>query len=428
MEEMKKTLNNILSFFVKGPCPPAGAAIGIYLLVFLTPFNPRLMGFGVAIMIVEQIIRLKPIRRSHIKESLHWKNPIIWLFLFYIMHVVGTLYSENMSFAELDLGMKASFAIFPLFFLLYKIEINWKWMVWSFLIGVFLSIVINFSWSFLIYLEEGSTYYLMNSELSHFMHRSYWAVYLSIGYFFLVRLILQNKLVKTLTLYLLGAFSIALIIVLTGAKIAYILLFLITIWGGVMIFKQQKNKWVVPGVLLALTISILTIFYVSPRLSGRIDQAFDAVSRPIDSYDKVHPHSTTARIMAWDAALVIIKENFWWGVGTGDVKDELIKEYDSKGCVGIAKKKLNSHNQFLNTHVTIGIFGVLFLFLSLFMNGVKKKNDHFYKWRRGIIVILFLALLPEAMLETQAGIIPYALFICMLPIVKKDYNCSDLPT
>jgi O-antigen ligase len=135
----------------------------------------------------------------------------------------------------------------------------------------------------------------------------------------------------------------------------------------------------------------------------------------MEERDKNSFESTTARILMWDTAYDLIKENFWFGVGTGDVKDELQKRNYEKGFTGVADKNFNSHNQFLNSHVAIGFFGVLFLLLSFVTPIIFSRRNYKYL-KVGVVLILFLSLMPEAFLETQAGIVPVAFFLSLFGI------------
>ncbi len=75
--------------------------------------------------------------------------------------------------------------------------------------------------------------------------------------------------------------------------------------------------------------------------------------------------STGMRIQAWESALDLVKSNPIFGTGTGDVKDELVKMYNSKGFVEIFNLRLNAHNQFLQSFAALGIFGFLLLLLAV---------------------------------------------------------------
>ena len=81
--------------------------------------------------------------------------------------------------------------------------------------------------------------------------------------------------------------------------------------------------------------------------------------------------------MVWKCSIEIIKENVFFGVGTGDVKTELNKKYEEKNIQQALKDNLNSHNQFLQTYVAIGLPGFILLLASLLLPllyGIKKGN------------------------------------------------------
>ena len=202
---MKKLLKKISTFFIEGP-------IGIYMMAFFIPLNPRMLGFVTAIIIVEQLLRSPKINKVHFKSQLSWRNPGIWLLLFYLMHVVGLLYTENMRFANMDLGMKATLGIYPVIFLLYNIKVNWGLFVKVFIAGAFVSIILNFFASLGVYLNTPDFYYLYGERLSHFMHRGYWAVYMVVAYFFLLKQMILAKSKFSFWLNLFGAIVMALFI------------------------------------------------------------------------------------------------------------------------------------------------------------------------------------------------------------------------
>lgn len=404
---MSKLLADFKLLFKEGP-------IGVYLMAFFIPLNPRMLGIVVAIIIVEQLIRRPKIDVLHLKSQLSYKNPGIWLLLFYLMHVVGLVNTENMSFAKMDLGMKATLAILPLFFILYKAELNWKIFIKSLIAGAIISIIINIFLSSGAYLKDYDFYFMSGEHLSHMMHRGYWAVYLLLAYFFLLKQMISSKSKSSFVMNLAGALLMLMFAVFSGAKVGLIILFLVTIWAATSLFKRFKNKWILPITVIVLVGGSVAVFYLTPKIANRMTSALSVITKPMDSFDKENPESTTARLMLWDSSLGLIQENFWWGVGTGDIKDELIKRNFENGYTGVAEQKLNSHNQFFNSHIAIGFFGSLFLLLSVVTNYLKRKPDEFRSWRMGIVTILFIALLPESMLETQAGIIPYAFFFTFL--------------
>lgn len=111
-------------------------------------------------------------------------------------------------------------------------------------------------------------------------------------------------------------------------------------------------------------------------------------------------------------------DNLPWGVGTGDVKDEITKYYLSKGSKIITTQYLNAHNQFAQTTIALGIPGLSVL-LSFFAFGFITA----YR-KRDIIFLCFLLLMSiqmlfESMLEQQAGVIFITLFFTFFCLWDK---------
>ncbi|MEX1192560.1 MAG: O-antigen ligase family protein [Brumimicrobium sp.] len=385
--------------------------IGVYLLAFMIPFQPKWYSLSIMILLLEQFIREYEIDKTLILKKLNFKNAGIWLVLFFLMHFVGLIHTENTSFAWMDIGMKASFILFPLYFLIFSVKINWKYLIHAFLTGLFLSIIVNFSLSFVEFFNSNSISHFFEAELTHLMHRSYWATYLSIGYIFLwYRMLYKNR---KRFLNFLGVFTLFVLTLMTGAKIGLILLLIITLIMITLWFKLSTKKL---NIIIAISGLLVVLFLVNlnfPQLYQRSKLSVKTLFIPMEKRDLTSFESTTARILMWDTATDLIEENFWYGVGTGDVKDELQKRNYEKGFTGVAEKNYNSHNQFLNTHVAIGFFSALFLFLAFLTPFLfTKGNNRFVQIL--VVLVLFLSLLPEAFLETQAGIIPVAFFLSLI--------------
>lgn len=396
-----------------------GSPIMVYVFAFMIPLAANMpeMGMAVLALFLEQIIRQSPIRRKAISVKLTWRNPAIWLVLFYLMYVVGLSYSSDMNYGWSDIGMKASLVIIPFYFLLFTINLDWKKLRTFFLFGAFVSIAVNVSLYFYYAetLQHIGFYYFKGEQLSHIMHRGYWAVYLAIAYYFVIyNLIIPSQRKMNVVFSFIQAFILFVFVALSGSKMGLIMVGLVTIWGIIQGIKRVKSKWIFLGAMGCVLIIGVGAFKTDSSLTHRFKKMLTETVKPIQKMDKIHPTSTSARRMTWDASISLIKENFWWGVGTGDVKNVLIQRDQEKGYVGIAKERLNSHNQLLNTQLAIGILGSLFLLLAFGVNFLKNKPNDDSNLRIGIALLLFLAILTESMLETQAGIIPYAFLLCLM--------------
>lgn len=131
--------------------------------------------------------------------------------------------------------------------------------------------------------------------------------------------------------------------------------------------------------------------------------------------------SVMQRIEYTKAAIAIAKQNFWTGVGTGDLEQSLIDQYRKMGSELKIQYRFHAHNQFLAVFITFGIFGLLwFLFALLYPPIVTKSfNDYFF------VVFFFIILgsmISDDTLETQAGATLFAFFYSLLIFGKSREN------
>ena len=133
--------------------------------------------------------------------------------------------------------------------------------------------------------------------------------------------------------------------------------------------------------------------------------------------------STGARIWFWKTTTEIVSENSLLGVGTGDIRDELSSKYRAKGIKTIQDKGFDSHQQYLQTFASLGVFGfvcLLSIFFLLFYQSVKHKQFVLF----GFTLLYFIFGLTESMLETQAGIIFFTFFGLLLYSINPS-KASD---
>lgn len=122
--------------------------------------------------------------------------------------------------------------------------------------------------------------------------------------------------------------------------------------------------------------------------------------------------SISQRIEFLKSAGVIIKENFWFGVGTGDVMD--VFNYTlGKTSAKLEKKYRNRvHNQYIVEFTALGVFGfLLFLFIT-FYPIIRFKIWKNYLFSAFYLIIL-LSYFTDNTLETQMGISFYVFFFSL---------------
>jgi O-antigen ligase len=135
------------------------------------------------------------------------------------------------------------------------------------------------------------------------------------------------------------------------------------------------------------------------------------------------PHSgTQTRIIMWTVATEAFLD-YPMGVGTGNV-DEVLAHYQRKyHQEHMIEYQYNPHNQFLQTGLEIGVFGLLTLvgiILVPLMQGIRQKNY--------VLVLVAASLgfncLFESMLQRQSGIFYYTFLILILSVTLVKFKQS----
>jgi len=384
--------------------------IGIYLLIFLIPIYPKLFALGILILLIDLSVRRFIFKEKRSRSKLSFREGNFWLIIFFLLHIIGVSYSENISFAWMDIGMKLSFIVFPIIFILNPIKINWEKLASYFILGALVSVLICFIMASINYYNTGYYAHYFDSRLSFMMHRSYWATYLVMASLFSWFLHYRNNINLLKLLFLFIIFSA--FIFMSGSKMGIILLLISTlIWIFIIMLNRKAYAF---GVFTALFLVVIgfSVDYFAPQLSSRIHNSINSIT----TTNKIDPKTTesnASRILVWRSSKKIISNNFFFGVGTGDIKDELKKQNLESGYTGVANLNMNAHNQFLNTHVALGVFGslsLLFAFITAFYNGIRKRIIVLPL----VVLILFLSLLTESFFETQAVIVPGAFILSLI--------------
>jgi len=123
-------------------------------------------------------------------------------------------------------------------------------------------------------------------------------------------------------------------------------------------------------------------------------------------------YSISQRIEFIKTAFHIIENNFWFGVGTGDVPDAFSRQYEIDNSKLAKQNRLRAHNQLVTFMLTFGIFGFLIILISLLAPAIILKKFSNYLFLV-IFIIGFLSFLNEDTLETHQGISFFAFFYAL---------------
>lgn len=124
-------------------------------------------------------------------------------------------------------------------------------------------------------------------------------------------------------------------------------------------------------------------------------------------------HSLSQRLEFMSNGLRVFGQHAWWGVGTGDVNDEIMKQYEMDNSILQEKWRFRPHNQYITFLVAFGSVGML-LIIGLFAAGLVYQKHNIDQVSLAFLLIVLLSMLSEDTLETQAGATFYAFFLSLL--------------
>lgn len=364
----------------------------------------------------------------------HNKLLFILFILFFAWQIIGMLYSDNPKEGWRNITIRLSLFLFPLVLISPGDMIRRKvtTLLRLFALSTFFYLIIcfgyalyrsiNFQNGILTFNPHLPVYTWLNyfyaSELAIFQHPSYLSMYALLSVFiafesFFDRLVSKNQRIFWLLVSIILLVSIYLL-----SSRAGILATIIT----VPLYFSYKYRIMDVNRKIGLFV-LLSIFILVPILisNPRLNYYFKGESKKEWS-NKMLKES---RIIIWKAAFNIIRHNVVFGVGTGDIQDELNKEYKRIGDTDLAlDKNLNAHNQFIEVLLANGLIGLI-LFFSLFgmmlYISISERNLIYMMF---ILIVLF-SFLFESMLNRLAGVSFFALFSFLLVHVNRNQFITD---
>jgi O-antigen ligase len=379
------------------------------LLAFTLPLSKALVPLIIALVLLCSILE------GDFKLKLKQLNRIesYSISALYFLLLIGLFYTENKAAGGFDVEQKLSLIIFPLLCFTYK-ELRSESILQiqrSFVFGAFVSLAIcllNASLhSYYSYSYDGFFY----ADFSVIMHPSYYSMYLCLACAF----VLFKKDILFRTFYKIpAALFLSLGVVLCSSKSG--ILTLVFVFGFKVLHKlfvkgDYKSSLVIISIIILCFTSLLIFFPKSLSRLSNMKQTLQSQTNELNT--------TSSRIVIWKHAIDAIQHKALFGYGTGDVNDVLQSMYKGEKEAEIREKKLNAHNQYLQTTIALGLLGFIFLLLPylLLIKVSLQKAD--YIPLIFTFIILF-NLLFEAMYETQAGIVFIAFFLSLFLKISKE--------
>ncbi len=379
-------------------------------------FALALFGFGI-IMFPKQIILFYLVwvtaiiygkTKNEIQFSISYKL-LPWVIL-YCLYLFFILFTRNPEWAGKYAENKLSFFLIPL---LFSFRQQKKPEVFISLSGIVLAtsfqLFLLIFRAFLFSTDQNSLWF--SSFFSFIHHPTYLSVFITVSCVIMIFGWYKNwkyynprLIIPLISLHLIGIYFCA--------SLAGVLFLMILI--GVFIFYFSFKKSFLVGCLtfFIFCFSATFLYLKSPRIQSDVYSAYFFLEKYIQSPERFvkqrkYPEAsgTEVRLIMWTVTWQSCMQ-FPLGVGTGNVDEVISNNLRKIEQNELAKVKLNPHNQFLQTFLEIGIFGLLILLLIIFY------PFYSFKVSSNILPLILatnlgLNMLFESMLQHVSGIVFY---------------------
>jgi O-antigen ligase len=342
---------------------------------------------------------------------------MFWLMMFYLMHVTGLINTLNFPYAGLDLQIKLSFLLMPL--LLDQVPVSttdYRRLTRSFIAGCTLFsmvLLVNAILEYTIWHDSASFFYI---DFCSLQHVAYFTLYINCALFFLTDEFYRMPGYRLRSRYLLAVWMLYLlvIVILLASRTAEMALLASLPLYIYLLTRLTGSRTRSLLFSCGAAVTMILVFFI---ISGTHNRFEEKNAAPLINTETAVASTSgvqhNVRFEIWKNALQLYSRNILFGTGTGDIKDELHRQYEKNNFQEGLIYNLNPHNQFLHTLVALGIPGLLVLvmiFFSAASKAIKKKNYIL----SAFVIAVFINCMTEGLLEKQAGVLFFVFFMIIL--------------
>lgn len=367
------------------------------------------------VLLLVQWFLFVPLTEKKQNLKLNWK--LISVFVsYFLLFAISVLYSENISEAWKDIESKLSLLLIPLSILGQKqLEVKEKSNLLKLYVWLLVAVGLFMVGKSFLLIGTIST----NQEFSALIgiHASYLSLYIAVGLFISIQHILQKNQVALYSIVTL--FFTALLLLLAARMVIVAVFFSFFIWITLVQFNWKRLL----AIFVVLVISVITINNID-SVKQRFQEGLQSEEvqfGAVDDYEPVKTYGGRAiRVAIWKCAMDVVKENWLFGVGAGDVHENLQASYKrNEFQLGWQYNNFNSHNLFIESIIAVGVLGfglLVFMFYLLLFSAIKTRSMLFFCFT----TLFFMFSLIESSFNVQKGIVFLVAFSCLLFSTKVN--------
>lgn len=342
--------------------------------------------------------------------------------LLFLTYLIGVFYSSNQQAAWSSIERKLPLLAFALVVTTSPVLTNnqLRLVLICFLISCLVVSVACVTYTFYINKQDGiefvfynNWYFAEENLIRKFgFHHVYFSMYMCFCLVILLYFFISSNNGRVRLGLMILAVYIVLFMMALSSRMGIVVLGVLLV---LTIFLLIKGTFLVKTALLAGLLTVIGLVgYQFPFIKGKFT---GLLSIDVDIYTAQYRAST--RMITIESTWSIFKDNWMFGVGTGDLNDLLIKEYENKHFEEGLAERYNPHEQYLDTGASVGILGLIALLgMILFPLYLSIKSRDFFALT--FIVIVFFFFLTESMLARQKGVVFFSFFLLLLSVRRRS--------
>ena len=313
--------------------------------------------------------------------------------LFYLIHVIGMLWSEDLSWGLHMLHKMWYFLLlFPILYTIVR-----KDYISSYISAFLLAILITEVCSYLVWFEiiEPFKNATVENPTPFMNHISYNPI-LAFAIYLVLHEIFFNKKITNFVFSLYSFFAISMIVnmFITGGRAGQVAFFAMLVVLIIQILDKQRIKSLIT-IFIVIPGIFFTAYHASDLFQKRVNLAFNQALEYQSGSNNSIGYRITYALNSWE----LIKENPIIGVGTGDFPVEYKKINQIKTPImfsmGGMQTTTNPHNMYILIFSQLGVIGLISM-LSIFYFQIKLSINSSNRFIRDVgitLPLLFLVIM-----------------------------------
>jgi len=345
--------------------------------------------------------------------------------IFFSIHIIGLLWSSDFDSALEVIRKQWKFLMLPIFMVYVRREHIFIYLN-AFLSSIFLSEILSYLvWFDIIDPILKAT----QTNPAIFMKHIVYNPLLAIAIYIVASRLFFEKREQSTPMLILGFFflsSMTINMFITGGRSGQFMFFVVIFIIAFQYFKKNLAKTLLAT--LIASISIFSIAYLtSPLFKDRMQETFESFKQ----YEYGQYTSLSFRLTHVINGFDIFLNNPFFGVGTGDLEDEINRVYSIKSSGGEAIDKVhnlytnNPHNNHIMVIIRFGLAGLL-SFYWIFFNQIKFskniENKELARLGFAIPILFFVVCFGESYLSIH---VTSLLFSALSAALYNRCNCES---